>query len=80
MQKRGLIAIRTDPRDGRSHSILADAERKAVHDELSSQHLRASAGCSACLRKGRAGSLIDLLGRPQQSSVPSRDHDEPGED
>src|ERR1700742_4433131 len=34
MQKRGLITIRTDPHDGRSHSISLTAHGRHVHDQV----------------------------------------------
>jgi len=34
MQRRGLIAIRTDPDDGRTHSISLTARGRATHDKV----------------------------------------------
>src|SRR5262245_43381446 len=33
MEKRGLVAIRTDPDDGRTHSISLTAKGRATHDK-----------------------------------------------
>src|SRR5690242_7753856 len=34
LQKRGLVAIRTDPHDGRSHSISLTARGRTTHDKV----------------------------------------------
>src|SRR6201997_1726683 len=34
MQKRGLVTIRTDPNDGRTHSIALTARGRGIHDKV----------------------------------------------
>ncbi|HTE97278.1 MAG TPA: MarR family transcriptional regulator [Bradyrhizobium sp.] len=80
MQKRGLIAIRTDPRDGRSHSISLTPKGRQVHDEVIVAALERERRLLACLRKDEREVLIDLLRRVHSNLGAVTDHDEPGED
>jgi DNA-binding MarR family transcriptional regulator len=63
MQKRGLIAISTDPHDGRSHSISLTPKGRAVHDQVVVAALERERRLLACLRKDEREVLIDLLRR-----------------
>jgi len=51
MQKRGLIAIRTDPRDGRKPSISLTPKGRQVHDQVIVAALERERRLLACLRK-----------------------------
>ena len=63
LQKRGLIAIRTDPKDGRSHSISLTARGRATHDKVIVAALERERRLLSCLDKGEQEVLIDLLRR-----------------
>jgi DNA-binding MarR family transcriptional regulator len=63
MQNRDLIAIRTDPLDGRSHSISLTARGRSVHDKVIVAALERERRLLACLRKDEREVLIDLLRR-----------------
>jgi DNA-binding MarR family transcriptional regulator len=63
LQKRGLVAIRTDPNDGRSHSISLTARGRAVHDKVIVVALERERRLLSCLDKGEREVLIDLLRR-----------------
>jgi DNA-binding MarR family transcriptional regulator len=63
MQKRGLIAIKTDPRDGRSHSISLTPKGWKTHDAVIVAALERERRLLACLRKDEREVLIDLLRR-----------------
>jgi DNA-binding MarR family transcriptional regulator len=63
MQKRGLIAISTDPRDGRSHSISLTPKGRQIHDAVIVAALERERRLLACLRKDEREVLIDLLRR-----------------
>lgn len=63
MQKRDLIAIKTDPRDGRSHSISLTPKGRQTHDAVIVAALERERRLLACLRKEEREVLIDLLRR-----------------
>ena len=63
MEKRGLIAIRTDPNDGRSHSIALTARGRATHDKVIVAALERERRLLSCLDKQEQEVLIDLLRR-----------------
>src|SRR3981189_2580488 len=63
MQKRGLIAISTDPRDGRSRSIALTPKGSQIHDAVIVAALERERRLLACLRKDEREVLIDLLRR-----------------
>lgn len=63
MQNRDLIAIKTDPRDGRSHSISLTPKGRTVHDEVIVAALERERRLLACLRKDERETLIELLKR-----------------
>lgn len=63
MQKRGLVAIRTAPDDGRTHSISLTARGRAVHDKVIVAALERERRLLSCLKKDEREVLIDLLRR-----------------
>jgi len=63
MQARGLIAIRTDPNDGRTHSIALTAKGRATHDKVIVAALDRERRLLSCLSKDEQELLIDLLRR-----------------
>jgi DNA-binding MarR family transcriptional regulator len=63
MQQRGLVAIRTDPNDGRTHSISLTAKGRAVHDKVIVAALERERRLMSCLTKDEQEVLIDLLRR-----------------
>jgi len=63
MQKRGLIAIRTDPDDGRSHSIALTARGRATHDKVIVAALERERKLLSCLDEDEREVLIELLRR-----------------
>ncbi|UFZ02877.1 MarR family transcriptional regulator [Bradyrhizobium ontarionense] len=63
MKGRGLIAIRNDPEDGRSHSISLTAKGRATHDKVIVAALERERRLLACLDKNEQEVLIALLRR-----------------
>ncbi|MGJ4907412.1 MarR family winged helix-turn-helix transcriptional regulator [Bradyrhizobium sp. HKCCYLRH2060] len=63
MKGRGLIAIRNDPADGRSHSISLTAKGRATHDKVIVAALERERRLLACLDKDEREVLITLLRR-----------------
>jgi DNA-binding MarR family transcriptional regulator len=63
LQKRGLIAIRTDPNDGRSHSIALTARGRATHDKVIVAALERERRLLSCLDQDEREVLVDLLRR-----------------
>ena len=63
LQKRGLVAIRTAPDDGRTHSISLTAKGRATHDRVIVAALERERRLLSCLRKDEREVLIDLLRR-----------------
>ena len=63
MQKRGLVAIRTDPNDGRTHSITLTAKGRAIHDKVIVVALEREKRLLSCLKAEEREALIDLLRR-----------------
>jgi len=63
MQKRGLVAIKTDPNDGRSHSIALTARGRATHDKVIVAALARERRLLSCLDTDEQEVLIDLLRR-----------------
>lgn len=63
MEKRGLIAIRTDPDDGRTHSISLSAKGRATHDKVIVAALDRERRLLSCLDRDEQEALIDLLRR-----------------
>lgn len=63
MQKRGLIAIRTDPDDGRTHMISLTTKGRATHDQVIVAALDRERRLLSCLSRDEQEMLIDLLRR-----------------
>jgi DNA-binding MarR family transcriptional regulator len=63
LQKRGLVTIRTDPNDGRSHSISLTAKGRNVHDKVIVAALERERKLLSCLKESEREVLIDLLRR-----------------
>src|ERR1700737_5656536 len=63
MQHRDLIAIRTDPKDGRSHSISLTAKGRATHDKVIVAALDRERKLLSCLNKDEQEGFIDPLRR-----------------
>jgi DNA-binding MarR family transcriptional regulator len=63
MEKRGLVAIRPDREDGRSHSISLTAKGAATHDKVIALALERERRLLACLNKAERETLIVLLRR-----------------
>jgi DNA-binding MarR family transcriptional regulator len=63
MQKRGLVTIRTDPNDGRTHAISLTAKGRAIHDKVIVVALEREKRLLSCLEAGEREVLIDLLRR-----------------
>jgi DNA-binding MarR family transcriptional regulator len=63
LQKRGLIAIRTQPKDGRTHSISLTAKGRATHDRVIVAAFERERQLLSCLSKDEQEVLIDLLRR-----------------
>lgn len=63
MQERGLIVIKTDPRDGRTHSISLTPKGKATHDAVLVAALERERRLLSCLEDKEREVLIDLLRR-----------------
>jgi DNA-binding MarR family transcriptional regulator len=63
MQRRGLITIRTDPKDGRTHSIALTAKGRTIHDKVIVVALEREKRLLSCLKADEREVLIDLLRR-----------------
>jgi DNA-binding MarR family transcriptional regulator len=63
MKKRGLVAIRSAPEDGRSHSISLTPKGHATHDEVIVAALDRERRLLACLDAQERDVLIALLRR-----------------
>src|SRR3954464_4002803 len=63
MKKRRLIAIESDPRDGRSHSISLTSKGRAAHDEVIFAALDRERRLLSCLDEQEQDMLIGLLRR-----------------
>ena len=63
MQKRGLVTIRTDPNDGRTHSISLTAKGRGIHDKVIVVALEREKRLLSCLKADEREVLIDLLRR-----------------
>jgi DNA-binding MarR family transcriptional regulator len=79
MQRRDLIAIKTDPRDGRSHSISLTPKGRQIHDAVIVAALERERRLLACLRKDEREVLIDLLRRVHGNLGAVTDQGEPGD-
>jgi DNA-binding MarR family transcriptional regulator len=63
LQKRGLVAIRTAPDDGRTHAISLTPRGRATHDKVIMAALEREQRLLSCLKKDEREVLIDLLRR-----------------
>ncbi|WP_158668768.1 MarR family winged helix-turn-helix transcriptional regulator [Bradyrhizobium guangdongense] len=63
LEKRGLVSIRTDPNDGRTHSISLTARGRAIHDKVIVAAFERERRLLSCLGKDEREVLIDLLRR-----------------
>jgi DNA-binding MarR family transcriptional regulator len=63
LEKRGLVAIRTAPDDGRSHAITLTARGRGVHDKVIAAAFDRERRLLSCLKKDEREVLIDLLRR-----------------
>jgi DNA-binding MarR family transcriptional regulator len=63
LDKRGLVSIRTDPNDGRTHSISLTARGRATHDKVIVAAFERERRLLSCLSKDEREVLIDLLRR-----------------
>lgn len=63
LDKRGLVSIRTDPNDGRTHSISLTARGRATHDKVIVAAFERERRLLSCLSKEEREVLIDLLRR-----------------
>lgn len=63
LQKRGLVAIKTDPKDGRSHAIALTSKGRTTHDAVIDAALERERRLLSCLNPDEREVLIDLLRR-----------------
>src|SRR3954453_18361895 len=67
LEKRGLISIRTDPNDGRTHSIALTAKGRAIHDKVIVAAFERERRLLSCLDKAEREVLSRLLRRPHEN-------------
>lgn len=77
MQTRGLVAIATDPDDGRSHSITLTPRGRTVHDQVIAVALEREQRLLNCLREDEREQLIKLLLRVHSNLGAVTDADQP---
>ncbi|QQN64102.1 winged helix-turn-helix transcriptional regulator [Bradyrhizobium diazoefficiens] len=63
LEERGHVSIRTDPNDGRTHSISLTAKGRATHNKVIVAALGRERRLLSCLSKDEREVLIDLLRR-----------------
>jgi DNA-binding MarR family transcriptional regulator len=63
MEGRGLVAIRADQQDGRTHSISLTSKGMATHDKVIAVALERERRLLSCLRREEREMLIQLLRR-----------------
>ena len=76
MQERGLVTIKTDPQDGRTHSISLAPKGREIHDRIMVIALDRERRLLACLREDEREVLINLLGRVHGNLGAVTDHPE----
>lgn len=76
MQERDLVTIKTDPKDGRTHSISLAPKGREIHDRIMVIALDRERRLLACLREDEREVLIDLLGRVHGNLGAVTDHPE----
>jgi DNA-binding MarR family transcriptional regulator len=67
LEKRGLVAIRTAPKDARTHSISLTARGRATHDKVIVAAFERERRLLSCLSKDEREVLIDLLRRVHEN-------------
>jgi len=72
MEQSGLVTIRTDESDGRTHAISLTSKGRTTHDQVIAAALERERRLLSCLRKDEREVLINLLGHPQQSRCGDR--------
>ena len=77
MKKRGLVAIRSAPEDGRSHAISLTTKGRATHDEVIVAALGRERRLLSCLDAGEIDVLIGLLRRLHDNLGAVTEPDEP---
>jgi len=63
MEQSGLVTIRTDESDGRTHAISLTSKGRTTHDQVIAAALERERRLLSCLRKDEREVLINLLGR-----------------
>jgi len=63
MEQSGLVTIRTDESDGRTHAISLTSKGRTTHDQVIAAALERERRLLSCLRKDEREMLINLLGR-----------------
>ena len=63
LEKRGLVTIRKDPNDARTHSISLTTRGRAIHDKVIVAAFERERRLLSCLSKEEREVLIDLLRR-----------------
>lgn len=63
MQQNGLVSIRADEHDGRTHAISLTPKGQATHDRVIALALERERRLLSCLGKDEREVLINLLGR-----------------
>jgi DNA-binding MarR family transcriptional regulator len=63
MEERGLVTIRTDKHDGRTHAISLAPKGQTTHDRVIALALERERRLLSCLSKDERDALIDLLVR-----------------
>ena len=63
MEERGLVTIRPDKRDGRTHAISLAPKGQATHDQVIALALERERRLLSCLRSDEREALINLLVR-----------------
>jgi DNA-binding MarR family transcriptional regulator len=63
MEERGLVTIRPDKRDGRTHAISLTPKGQSTHDQVIALALERERRLLSCLRNDEREALINLLVR-----------------
>jgi DNA-binding MarR family transcriptional regulator len=63
MEQSGLVTIRSDESDGRTHAISLTPKGRTTHDQVIAVALERERRLLSCLRKDEREVLINLLGR-----------------
>jgi DNA-binding MarR family transcriptional regulator len=76
MQERGLVTIKTDPKDGRTHSISLAPKGREIHDQIIGIALDRERRLLSCLSAAEQDVLINLLGRVHGNLAAVTEHPE----